>query len=136
MRRGGFCYELIGMFAWLLRELGFEVAMLNARVVGDDGQPGIDFDHMVLRVMLDEPYLADVGFGECFREPIRMNTRDPQTQALGTYQLDHQGDVWTYYEPKESGELRPAHIFTLTPHTLQDFAGGCEYQQTSPHSHF
>ncbi|HXG91004.1 MAG TPA: arylamine N-acetyltransferase, partial [Blastocatellia bacterium] len=31
-RRGGFCYELNGAFAWLLRELGFEVEMLAAGV--------------------------------------------------------------------------------------------------------
>src|SRR5437762_3314192 len=42
-RRGGFCYELNGMFAWLLRELGFEVSMLNARVLDGDGKLGIDF---------------------------------------------------------------------------------------------
>jgi N-hydroxyarylamine O-acetyltransferase len=31
-RRGGFCYELNGLFAWLLEQIGFEVAYLNARV--------------------------------------------------------------------------------------------------------
>ncbi|MBK8784283.1 MAG: arylamine N-acetyltransferase [Anaerolineales bacterium] len=30
-KRGGFCYELNGMFAWLLKEIGFEVTYLNAR---------------------------------------------------------------------------------------------------------
>ena len=31
-KRGGFCYELNGRFAWLLKQLGFEVTYLNARV--------------------------------------------------------------------------------------------------------
>src|SRR5579871_4115487 len=31
-RRGGFCYELNGLFAWLLRELGFQVTLLSAGV--------------------------------------------------------------------------------------------------------
>ena len=31
-RRGGFCYELNGLFAWLLRNLGFKVEMLSAGV--------------------------------------------------------------------------------------------------------
>ena len=56
---GGFCYELNGLFAWLLRELGFKVTMLNARVHNGDGVYGIEFDHMVLRVELDEAWLAD-----------------------------------------------------------------------------
>jgi N-hydroxyarylamine O-acetyltransferase len=31
-RRGGFCYELNGAFATLLRSLGFDVTLLAARV--------------------------------------------------------------------------------------------------------
>jgi len=135
-QRGGFCYELNGMFGWLLTQLGYKVRMLDARVIGSDGQPGIDFDHMTLRVDLDEPYLADVGFGEAFREPLRMNERGVQVQSLGSYRLDTDGDLWTYYEPDESGGLKPSYIFTLTPHRLEDFAEGCHYNQTSPDSHF
>ena len=35
--RGGFCYELNGLFAWLLQQLGFQVTLLSAEVAGDDG---------------------------------------------------------------------------------------------------
>src|SRR3982074_1424202 len=45
-RRGGFCYELNGLFAALLRALGFEVAMLSAQVANARGEFGPDFDHM------------------------------------------------------------------------------------------
>jgi N-hydroxyarylamine O-acetyltransferase len=135
-RRGGFCYELNGMFGWLLTQLGFKVSMLNARVFGGDGKPGIEFDHMTLRVDLDEPWLADVGFGEAFREPLRMNEREPQVQAMGTYCLDQQGELWTYYEQGEDGALHPAYIFSLTPHALTDFESGRLHNTTSPDSHF
>src|SRR4051812_10193641 len=37
-RRGGFCYELNGLFATLLRALGFDVAMLSAGVEGSAGE--------------------------------------------------------------------------------------------------
>lgn len=36
-RRGGFCYELNGLFAALLRELGFNVAMLSAGAANAEG---------------------------------------------------------------------------------------------------
>src|SRR5215210_4041066 len=36
-RRGGFCYELNGAFAALLRALGFDVTMLAAGVAGEGG---------------------------------------------------------------------------------------------------
>src|SRR6266508_5235022 len=57
-RRGGFCYELNGLFAALLRALGFEVTLLAARANGRDGL-GPLFDHLTLRVNAPEPCLAD-----------------------------------------------------------------------------
>src|SRR5438034_9997175 len=47
-RRGGFCYELNGLFTALLRALGFQVEMLSAQVANAEGVFGPDFDHMVL----------------------------------------------------------------------------------------
>src|SRR5437764_12252268 len=35
--RGGFCYELNGLFAWLLRALGFQVDLLSAGVAHPSG---------------------------------------------------------------------------------------------------
>lgn len=64
--RGGFCYELNGAFAALLRALGFRVTLLSARVAREGGGYGPEFDHLTLGVDLDEPWLADVGFGEGF----------------------------------------------------------------------
>ena len=37
-KRGGFCYELNGLFAWLLRQIGFGVTYLNARVYNREGE--------------------------------------------------------------------------------------------------
>ena len=42
-RRGGFCYELNGLFAALLRELGYEVTLLSARVSCEQGGFGPEF---------------------------------------------------------------------------------------------
>ncbi|UCH26235.1 MAG: arylamine N-acetyltransferase, partial [Trueperaceae bacterium] len=71
-RRGGFCYELNGLFAWLLTELGFEVTLLSARVFGERGL-GPEFDHLTLRVDLSEPWLVDVGFGDGFDETLQID---------------------------------------------------------------
>src|SRR6266404_2344713 len=49
-RRGGFCYEANGLFAALLRALGFEVAMLSAEVANAAGEFSPPFDHMALMV--------------------------------------------------------------------------------------
>jgi len=78
-RRGGFCYELNGAFAALLRALEFKVTLLSARVVGEGGRESPEFDHLCLRVELEESWLADVGFGELFLEPLRLHSKVGQT---------------------------------------------------------
>src|SRR2546428_9982568 len=50
--RGGFCYELNGSFAVLLKKLGFKVSMFSARVARKSGGFSPDFDHMTLLVQL------------------------------------------------------------------------------------
>ena len=65
-RRGGFCYELNGSFAGLLRTLGHRCTLLAAKVCGEDGRLGPPFDHLALLVHDREdgaPFLVDVGFG-------------------------------------------------------------------------
>src|SRR5690348_16071792 len=50
-RRGGFCYELNGLFAWLLRKLGYDVTLLAAEVPEPpDGGPRHERAHLVLLV--------------------------------------------------------------------------------------
>ena len=45
--RGGFCYELNGLFNELLRELGFETRILSARVAKGNGEFNPEYDHAV-----------------------------------------------------------------------------------------
>jgi len=133
--RGGFCYELNGAFAALLRELGFRVTLLSARVARDDGSFGPEFDHLALRVDLEGPWLADVGFGDSFLEPLRLEPGIEQEQGGRLYRLiatDHEFVA----EVKTAGEWKPAYAFTLRPHKLSEFAGMCHYHQTSAESHF
>lgn len=126
-RRGGFCYELNSAFAWLLRELGFDVTLLSARVAAADGSFGIPFDHMALRVDIDgTPWLADVGFGECFARPIPL-----VDNVAGDYHLERLGDCWLLLHGTTA-----KYRFTLTPRVLADFEEACHYQQTSPKSTF
>jgi N-hydroxyarylamine O-acetyltransferase len=135
-RRGGFCYELNGLFAALLRALGFDVTLLSARVAREDGGFSQEFDHLTLLVKLQERWLADVGFGESFREPLRLDEPGEQAQAGGVYRLSQEDGGWIYWSRDESGPWRPQYRFTLQPRGLADFADMCHYQQTSPDSHF
>ena len=85
-RRGGFCYELNGGFAALLRHLGFEVTLHAARVHTTDGL-GPPYDHLTLRVDLDEPWLVDVGFGKFVARPVPLTVGETHTDPAGTVQF-------------------------------------------------
>lgn len=135
-RRGGFCYEMNGAFASLLRALGFSVTLLSARVARDDGNEGPEFDHLTLRVDLEEPWLADVGFGDCFLEPLRLKVGVEQPQGSRAFRLVEIGDRWLL-EMQEPAKLwKPQYSFTLRPRRLEEFTGMCHYHQTSPESSF
>lgn len=141
-RRGGFCYECNGLFGLLLRELGFHVTLLSARVRMSDGSGGFgsEFDHLVLRVDLDESWLADVGYGGGFREPLRLVEDVEQVQDWSAYRLLRGGDIWRYESRSHSGDpsdqWQPEYILTLQPRRFEDFSEMCHWQQTSPESAF
>jgi len=135
-RRGGFCYELNGLFCALLRELGFRVTMLSAEVARPAGGFSPPFDHLALSVELDRPWLADVGFGEGFRLPLALNEPADQVQDGCAYLLIADGDYRILLCRDPAGDWTPRYRFTLRPHTLADFAGRCRFHQTSPESHF
>jgi len=134
-RRGGFCYELNGAFAALLRELGFNVKKLAAGVGRADGSFGPMFDHMALMVKLEERWLADVGFGEGFREPLRLDEAGEQAQAFGAYRI-RQDDEYRILERRDGDRWLLEYRFTLQPYEYEDYGEMCRYHQTSPLSSF
>ena len=136
-RRGGYCYELNACFAWLLKKLGFRVAMLSAKVAIKDRRFSPEFDHMTLLVSLRERWLADVGFGDSFTEPKQIDTGRAQEDSGRTYRLGMGNQTRVLLRYDESSESwQPQYSFTLRPRRLSDFAQRNLYQQTSPNSHF
>jgi N-hydroxyarylamine O-acetyltransferase len=152
-RRGGFCYELNGLFALLLRELGFQVTLLAAGVARADGGFGPEFDHLTLLVgvpsaeaaahhpqtLTPNPqhpaWLADVGFGDSFREPLRFVEAIEQAQDGRAYRLDRDGTHWTLMQ-RDGADWAPQYRFTLQAHAHTEYADMCRYHQTSPESSF
>jgi N-hydroxyarylamine O-acetyltransferase len=137
-RRGGFCYEANGLFAALLRALGFEVEMISAEVANPEGVFGPEFDHLALLVTIDERWLVDVGFGDSFREPLALDNRTEQKQKGRAYRIDSDGThlIVKWREDKRDSEWKVQYRFTLRPHEYSDYEEMCRYHQTSPLSHF
>ena len=137
-RRGGFCYELNGLFAALLRELGFDVVMLAAEVANAEGVYGPKFDHMALLVTLEERWLVDVGFGDSFREPLLLDEQGEQAQGERSHRIAVEGTrmILAQRTNDGAGQWRPQYRFTLRTYQYPDYAEMCRYHQTSAESHF
>jgi N-hydroxyarylamine O-acetyltransferase len=135
-RRGGFCYELNGAFAALLVALGFRVSLLSARVPRENGTRTPEFDHLALRVDLKEPWLADVGFGDSFLDPLRLQAGLEQAQDGHNFRITER-EGWLEVERMEQdGSWKVRYFFRLRPRRLTEFAPMCDYHQTSPQSPF
>src|ERR1700754_5011280 len=131
-RRGGFCYELNGLFAALLTALGVPVTLLSARVFTPDVGLTNPFDHALLRVDLDDRYLVDVGFGAHSSYPLRLDWPEPQPDPGGEFLVVDapDGDV----DVLKDGA--PEYRLEARARALADFGPTCWWQQTSPDSHF
>ncbi|HEX7303168.1 arylamine N-acetyltransferase family protein [Lentzea sp.] len=128
-RRGGFCYEVNGLFAELLRDLGFSVDLLSARVFGDERRPGPPGDHVAL--LVDGEWLVDVGFGTFSLHPLSWTSREDQRDPAGVFRLeDHGDDVDVVHDGK------PAYRLDRRPRELAEFVPTCWWHQTAPESHF
>ena len=135
-RRGGFCYELNGLFAWLLRSVGFEVIMVSARVYHENKGYSPEFDHMTLIVTLEgQQYLVDVGFGRFALTPLPIVAGTVFDGISAQFQFDHYEDHWRINEVVK-GKLVPGYIFKPFARQFSEFESMCDFHQTSPSSHF
>lgn len=91
---------------------------------------------MVSVVHLDEPWIADVGFGGRIIEPLKLNERGEQVFGPRRYVVSNDGDHY-FVTCDEAGNL-PAmtYAFTLQPRSFSEFNEVCDWLQTSPDSRF
>lgn len=131
-QRGGWCFEMNGLFAWALREIGFDVTLLSASVGRQNSDAPETGGHLVLRVDLAQPYLADVGFGPGFLEPLLLQ-EGKVTQGFLDFALEQVDGRWWFRNAEDAG---PGFDFTLAPRTLESFGERCRWLQSDPASGF
>jgi N-hydroxyarylamine O-acetyltransferase len=148
-RRGGFCYELNGLFAYLLEALGFHVVLLSAAGANDDGSYAHEFDHLLLQVHGarevnssedNGPWLVDVGWGNGPLEPLQMLEMGVQRQGDRSFKIVPES-CWLVLTEKVIEEGQAArwikhYAFTLRPRSREEFDEMCQYHQISPESIF
>jgi len=116
--------------------LGFKVTLLSARVARSDGTLGPEFDHLTLRIDLDELWLADVGFGDSFLDPLLLRLDIEQTQGARKFRIVEERNLLHMELAENDGKWKRQYSFTLLPRRLHDFSDMCHYHQASPQSPF
>ena len=134
-KRGGWCYEMNGLFGWALAELGFRVTRSAGAVMREASGDDAIGNHLVLKVELEEGlYLADVGFGDGPLEPIRVVPGSFISEGFA-FTLSHGNDGWwRLHNHKSAGA--PSFDFDLTPADEILLATRCDWLQSAPDSVF
>ena len=134
-RRGGWCYEMNGLFGWALGELGFKVTRATGAVMRAVAGDAVIGNHLVLRVDLPEGvHLADVGFGDGPNEPFAV--REGAFDSNGfPYAVERTGDGWWRLVNHPAGG---AASFDFDPHPADEtrLAAKCDELQTAEASVF
>lgn len=135
--RGGYCFELNGLFAWLLRELGYQVEEFGSRYLR--GEAAIPFRrHRTLGVTdcAGKRWLVDVGIGDkAPREPILMEEALVQEQCGETYRLDKDDFLGWVLSDLHHGKWRQFYSFTEEQQLPVDYEPAsfwCEKHPDSP----
>jgi len=137
-RRGGYCFELNALFAWLLQAVGFEVIHYVARFWRDEPNPPPKRRHHVLGVKIGaHTYLTDVGVGGIVpRRPVRLVEGEESPQGDECYRMDRDPRFgWLLMELKR-GTWNRVYSFTEEPQEDQDFAFANFWCQQAPTSIF
>ncbi len=137
--RGGFCYELNGLFYHLLYHLGFDCFIISARVFSEQkGAYGRPFEHMAIIVELaGEQWLVDVGLGDSPISPLRIKVGEVQMDYTKYWRLENDADENLLLKVSTDTTLfKKKTLFTTDERQLIQFMEMCDYHQQSPDSMF
>jgi N-hydroxyarylamine O-acetyltransferase len=132
--RGGFCYELNVLFAGFLRQQGYRVEYLQARVMGRKLSPR--FAHLCLGVTLDQRYLVDVGYGEFAEGPLPLVAGARINSGGLLHRLVRRGRELEVEQRVRGGKWEVLYRVEPRAHPLSAFRELFEFQSRSPESFF
>ena len=139
--RGGFCYELNGLFGWLLGELGYDVQRAAGRVLGGDETAFPPDNHLTNLVTLDRRYVVDVGVATpAIRRPLPIEGDVVEDEAGIAWRVRpsdrDDADFRTEFRRPGRSSFEPRYVFADEPRALDSVASTCEYLATAPESPF
>lgn len=136
--RGGICFELNGLYNWLLESLGFDVTSYSARFI-DKMETYQLRRHRVMCVALGEKrYLTDVGVNsESPRVPLEIVEGLIQSDGISQYKFTR-SEFWGWLLwQKERGKIwKRLFGFTEEPQIDKDFITASFWCDAHPDSPF
>ena len=136
--RGGICFELNGLYNWLLESLSFEVTSYSARFI-DKMETYQLRRHRVMCVTLGEKrYLTDVGVNsESPRVPLEITEGLIQSDGISQYKFTR-SEFWGWLLwQKERGKIwKRLFGFTEEPQIDKDFITASFWCDAHPDSPF
>ena len=133
--RGGYCYEVNGLFAMALTAVGFEWYFAGARpMFYPTRRPKT---HMVVIVTIEgKNYLCDTGFGGYgLREPMRISHEEHADQNGDRFLLELRDGEYVLTS-LVNDEWTPQYGFALTPQEWIEFSLSNYFNATHPDTIF
>ena len=132
--RGGWCYEMNGVFGWVLKEIGFEVTRIAGGVMRQSRGDEQSGTHLCLIVTLDRDYLVDVGFGGALVTPIPLQVGEHNRPPFKVALSDAGNGYWRYSERAEGEPF--SFDFRAEPADEKLLDTKCAWQGSDPSSNF
>ncbi|WP_088072996.1 arylamine N-acetyltransferase family protein [Gottfriedia luciferensis] len=136
-KRGGICYETNSLLFTVLQETGFNVSYISAKFWNDEKlcwNP--EFSHLAILVTIDyQHYLADVGVGGGFIEPILLKNNYEYSDRNGSYRM-LEIDKTTFILQKFDKSWKDLLYISIDPKQLHQFHEQFMYYQTSKETIF
>jgi N-hydroxyarylamine O-acetyltransferase len=138
-RRGGYCFELNGLFLELLTALGFEARPMGARVrLGVPDRAILTRrTHLLIEVRIGgATWLTDVGVGSAsLTRALRLEADIAQPTPHETRRLQREGERW-FHQILRAGAWEDVYEFTRDDFPPIDRQVANWYTSTCPESHF
>jgi N-hydroxyarylamine O-acetyltransferase len=137
-KRGGYCFEHNILLSEALREIGFEVCWLGARVLWNRPEGTVNArSHMLLQVTVNgEQFIADAGFGGLtLTAALKLQAGVEQATPHEPFRLIQKGEEYTL-EAKVREEWKPLYFFSLQEQVIKDYEVMSWYLCNHPESHF
>jgi N-hydroxyarylamine O-acetyltransferase len=143
-QRGGVCYELNQLFAWLLTQLGYNIKVYSCNVFQQLTQKFFPFyTHIAIMVDLNgKQYLTDVGFSYSYVQPLEFVVDKIQKDSTGTFKITHIENQEIYQLSRLKSVVdgvenwTPSYLIKIGHVTVDDFRKPLDYVQSKDCARF